>query len=174
MKNLTGGLALDLAVNLAQNPILENEGSVRETRKLPLVGHRHESHSLLAAQFGNEFVESLTRRIVEIARWLIGENDLGLICQRPGHGNSLLFAARQLTRLVMQSILQPNPFEKHPGAIPDTAPVFSPDKSRHHNVLQRRELREEEVKLEDKTDDTVAEIVELTPRESVDRPAIDL
>ena len=95
---------------------------------------------------------------VEVARWFITENDPGLIDQRPGNGHPLLFASRQLIRLMMDSLFQSNfikniqslSFKLLLGAFPHL------DHRRQQNILQSRKLRKQMIELKDKADFAIA------------------
>ena len=45
---------------------------------------------------------------VEVARRLVGEDDVGLAGQGAGDGDTLLLAAGQLARAVLQAVVQPD------------------------------------------------------------------
>ena len=49
---------------------------------------------------------------VEIARRFVGQDDRRIVRERAGDGNALLLAARQLRRIVMRAIGQPDLLEQ--------------------------------------------------------------
>ena len=87
---------------------------------------------------------------VEVAGRLVGEDDLGPAGQRPGHGDPLLLAARQLGRAVLQPVAEADggddPVEPAPVGLP------AGQVEREGDVLGRRQRRQQVVGLEDEAD----------------------
>ena len=90
----------DLAVAHLQNPACA-------LRHFGVVGHDRERDSLLV-QFFQHFEDLLSRLGIEIARGFIGEHQLRLRDDRPGHRDALLLATRELCEAALF-----HPFEAH-------------------------------------------------------------
>jgi hypothetical protein len=79
---------------------------------------------------------------------------------------------------VVEAVSQPDPFQKlgrlgpDPPAARQVRPEAVADHQRHHHVLQRRELWEQVVELEDEAERFVAEFVTFDRRQIVNAPAI--
>ncbi len=73
---------------------------------------------------------------VEVARRLVGEDERRIVGERPGDGDTLLLAARELRRIVMGALGQTHFLEQRRRAL---ARVTPPDQlHRHQHVLQAR------------------------------------
>ena len=99
---------------------------------------------------------------VEIARRLVREHDHRLVGQRPRDRDALLLAARQLRRVVMAAILEPDFDEQAARARGGIAPPG--DFHRHEDVLERGQRRDEMKGLEHEADLLAAQPRELDPR----------
>ena len=71
-----------------------------------VVGDDHHGHALLPAGVLKELQNLLARHIVQGARGLVAEEELGVLGQGPGNGHPLLLAARELGREVAQPLPQ--------------------------------------------------------------------
>ena len=76
-----------------------------------LVRDHHDGHAAVV-----ERLEGLhdfdARAAVEVAGWLVGEEQRGLIDERTGDGHALLLAAGELVRMMAGPSAQPDGFER--------------------------------------------------------------
>src|SRR3546814_6782408 len=94
-----GILRLDMPLVQAQHPV--------HLRREPFVVRRDKRRRAMVAHQPHELVEhAVGGRFVEIARRLVGEHEQGAVRKRARDRDALLLAARQLARLVMQSLAQ--------------------------------------------------------------------
>jgi hypothetical protein len=88
-------------------------------------------------------------RLVEIARGLVGENDLRLVDQRPSDSNALLLAPGELRWNMIQSIAKAHPAQGFRGFffIRDAVKILG-----QHHIFQGREIGNEVKLLKYKAD----------------------
>ncbi len=110
---------------------------------------------------------------VEVAGGLVGEDQLGVVHQRPGHGNALLLPSRQLRGLVPYPIRKFQKIKKFLCSLKGFLPALPGDKRGHRHILQRRELGQQMVELIDETDMPVAELRQLVVGQTVEIHAVN-
>ena len=116
-----------------------------------------ETGAQLAIEFEHQAEHLLGIAAVEIAGGFIGQHQARPRHQRARHCGPLAFAARELVRAMAQAIAQADSFEQRRGALLRFACAHAPDQQRHGDVLQRREFRQQMVKLVDEADGAVAQ-----------------
>src|SRR6267378_1615706 len=121
-----------------------------------LVRHHHDGLPL-AVQVREDLHDFLTRRRVEVARRLVGEQDARVVHQRPRDGHALALAAGQLVRLVLHPVPQPHPLER--PRRPDAARGATEPRvnQRQLHVVQRGRTGKQVERLEDEADLLVAD-----------------
>ena len=89
--------------------------------------------------------------LVEVSRGFVGQDQVGAISQRARYGDALLLAAGKLARTVCEALSQPERREKFlcPGFCLRAGGAGN--QLWKHHVFQCREVRQEMVKLVDKT-----------------------
>ncbi len=122
-----------------------------------VVGDDHHGGAALAVDAKEELVNGVARGAVEVARGLVGEHDLGALGEGAGEGDALLLAARELARAVVQAVAEADLFEQGGGLGLDLAQRLALNDAGHGHVLDRGELGQEVVKLEDEPDGLVAQ-----------------
>ena len=70
-------------------------------RDRAVVGHQQDRDAAVPVQSPQELHHLLTGLTVQVAGWLVGQDQLGLVDQRAGYGHPLLFAAGELAGQVM-------------------------------------------------------------------------
>src|SRR5438105_5731698 len=120
-----------------------------------------------------QFVQFLGVPPVEIARWLVGENDLRIHCQRSRNSRPLLLSARELRRTMGHSRAETDARQQLRRPAPGVFVRLAADSQRHHHVLESRELPQQVVKLKDKADSAIAQLTELGFVSAVHRLATD-
>ena len=78
-------------------------------------------------------------------------------CHGARHGDALLLAARQLPGLVRQALAQADALQHRARPALGVGGADAANQRRHHDVLERREVRQQMVELEDEADLAVAE-----------------
>ena len=120
---------------------------------------RHDDEALLevVAELKQELVKLLGTGAVEVAAGLVGEDDGGVVDEGAGDGDALLLAPAHLVGLVVLPVGQAEVFQELQGAAVRLVAGRFLDVGRQADVLQRRELGQEVVELEDEADGLVAE-----------------
>ncbi|MNJ65243.1 hypothetical protein D3C77_612430 [compost metagenome] len=95
--------------------------------------------------------------VVEVAGRLVEHHQARAVDQGPGNRHALALTTRQLGRLVAQSMAKTNTLEQCLGALARFGNGSAANQQGHAHVLQRGELREQVVKLIDKTQCAVAQ-----------------
>ena len=117
------------------------------------------------ALFDHEVVEQSEDRDggggVELAGWLIGEDQGGRVCQGPGDGDSLLLAAREFVGAVAGASGEADGFEQFFGAAAAFTDAGSGDAEGEFDVFVGGEQRQQSEGLEDEADSVAAELGEL-------------
>ena len=139
--------------------------------KFGVVGDQQDGVAL-AVDFGEQLHNHLTVVAVQIAGWLVGDDNLRFVDQRPGDSRPLGLAAGQLVGHEVFAVA-------HADQLQDVAgPLGSPDR-RHAPVSQRQgdifqdvQPRQEVIKLEDKADTITPQAGLLVRAQAGSRPAV--
>ena len=117
-----------------------------------------------------EDLHDLLRRLrVEVARRLVGHDDVRVVDERPRDGDALALAARELIWQVVGTVLEADGLEEVHGALRALPVADACVDERQGDVLERRDAREQVEVLEDEPDLLVAR-----PREGIVVEAGDL
>src|SRR5262249_25348248 len=108
-------------------------------------------------QLPQHFKYMLTGPMVQIPRRLIRQQELGAANQRSCNGDSLLFAARNLTDLVIQAMPDSDALQNLARRSFRCGSAVATDQLGHHSVLERGKFRQKMMELKDKSDVTVPE-----------------
>src|SRR3972149_8819069 len=84
-----------LRLLIRQSPILHSHDAVGEGRYFFVMRDNQQGRTRLDPQTLKERQYLVAGRAVQIAGWLVGQNQAGIVHQRAGDGDPLLFAARQ-------------------------------------------------------------------------------
>ena len=118
----------------------------------------HDRRAAVLVDREEEIVNLRARRGVEVARRLVGQDELRLEDQRARQGHALLLAARELAGAVGGALLEAH-FVEQRSREPLHLALRPPlDQTRHHHVFQGVELRQEVVELEDEADRAVSQV----------------
>ena len=83
---------------------MQGQHTVHVGRQLHVMGRDEHRHPFLLRNV-EKVLENHPRSVgIEVPGRLVGNQDLGLVGQRPGDGDALLFAARQLAGPVMVAL----------------------------------------------------------------------
>jgi hypothetical protein len=131
-------------------PVGQEDDPVRVGGAARVVGHHHDRLAELADRLPQE-VQDVGRGVrVEVAGGLVGEDQIGLVDQRPGAGNPLLLTAGELGRAVRETVrdaqlpdqvAEPVAVDPGPGQV-----------GREGDVLGRGQRRDQVEGLEDEAD----------------------
>src|SRR6478672_1819176 len=97
-------------------PVSHFDDAFAVLRDVGLVRHEYDGDPLLI-QFLKERHDLDRHVAVEIARWLVGEEQRGRRDQRPGDRYALLLAAGQLAGLVIQPIAETDTSQRFRGEL---------------------------------------------------------
>ena len=112
-------------------------------------------------ELAEQGVDPLGGLRIEVAGGLVGQQQPRLEAQRPGQRHPLLLAAGELAGPVVEPVGQPHLRQHLLGAARASAAGQPPDQPGHHGVLERGELGQQVVALEDEADRLVAEAGQL-------------
>src|SRR5262245_15143268 len=155
-------------------PGLESHHSVGNSSEPIIVGDDHKRLPGASRHRGDHLVERLGARLIEVARGLVGEHQLGLADEGARHRDALRLAARELRGLMVPTFVEAHLLERGPGAISRRGRRLTCDEQGHHDVLFRAELREQVVELEYEAEVTGAKLRELPFAQLIDPPLTDL
>src|SRR5215510_7909726 len=111
---------------------------------------------MLGMQPGDQVKNYVCGSLIEIACWLVCQQKLGTGNKCPCQSDPLLLASGEFACAVMSSGSQPNLTQPFRGAPHCRLRVFTPGEQRHGYVLQRVKLRQQIMKLPNKSDIPVA------------------
>src|SRR5712692_9908613 len=131
-----------------QVAVSQFDAAVRLARDLWVVRH-HQDRVAGVVQFAENLDDDSFVSFVEIARGLVGKNDLRLVDQRAGNRHALLFAARELCGEMRQAVAKAHALQRFSGLL---FVRYTMEILREHHVFQRREIRNEMKLLEDEAD----------------------
>ena len=115
--------------------VVHVDGAVGECREMLVVGDDDKGLPELLPQLEEELVQFLLVLRVETARGFIGEDDRGMVHERPGHGDALFLAAREFVGLVAGPVLQSHEGEQFRGPFLGSLGAGAGDIGRNHDVL---------------------------------------
>ncbi len=98
---------------------------------------------------------------VKIARRLIGEHHARLGYERARHRCALPLTAGELVRPMLQALAKADTLQQLAGARACGRDRRAPNKQRHRHVLERRELRQQMMKLIDEAERAIAQLTAL-------------
>ncbi len=101
----------DLPAIAGDVPVADHDDSPDERGDVRLVGDQDDGDAALA-QLLEERHHLHAGPRVEVARGLVGEDELRLADQRAGDGHPLLLPAREAVRGVVQPVAEPHPLER--------------------------------------------------------------
>ena len=91
---------------LDQLSFFQPQLALRQGCDLGVVRHQEQGHSQFPIKTLHE-IENLFRSVrIQVAGWLIADNDGGIRHNGPGDTNPLLLSSRQLSRLMIGSVAQ--------------------------------------------------------------------
>ena len=111
--------------------------SARPPSQLEVVRDDHERHALLAVQSAHQAKELLRGLAVHGPGRLVAEDQGGPVYQRADYRRSLLLAARQLVRPVVQAVSQPDRLQQRLGPRPAFPNVAARVSERQQGVLDQ-------------------------------------
>ena len=111
---------------------------------------------------------------VEVAGGFVGQDDDGVGDKGAGNGHTLLLAAGELCRSVVDALFEPHAVDDfHSALIPLTSRVMLVVHQRQLDILEHRGARQQVVVLEDETYLTVAYVGQLVAAEGGHIGAVD-
>ncbi len=116
-------------------------------RERLFMSHQNQGRPSLLAEREEEISDRPASLAVEIPRRLIGEKNARLRCEGACDRDPLLFAPRQLVRVMSQALAKSNAIERRArgaGGIP-----LKGELERQHHILQGREARQQMKRLKD-------------------------
>ncbi len=122
-------------------PLFANASILQTHDPIRSVGDRrimrnHHDRKALTVLLGDEIQDLRAGLLVEVARRLIGQQDLRVVHQCPGDRNALALAAGELARPVPQPVPEPEGLQQIGGVVangPDPSvlvPAMQPDQRR--------------------------------------------
>ena len=112
---------------------------------------------MLGVHLPQQAMERLRRRLVEIARGLVGQQQRRPHHQRARHRHPLLLAPGEHARPVLEALAQADPRQQFRRADARFDRRQAADAHRHLDVFERGELRQQVMELEDEADAPVPE-----------------
>jgi hypothetical protein len=107
-------------------------------------------------QFPDHLKNVVTGSVVEVAGWLIGQEEFRFTCQRPRDGDSLLLTPGNFANFVVKTMPQTDAVQNLTRDCVCVGFSVTADELRHHRILQGREFRQKMMELKDKPDVTVS------------------
>jgi hypothetical protein len=134
--------------DLREAAVRELDTAIRETADGGIV-RDHQDCMALVVEIAQKANHGFFVGFVEISRWFVGKNKLGMIDERAGDGDALLFAAGKLRRKMQEAFAQADASKGFGGLMFIRGAVKI---LREHDVFNRGEIRDEVKLLKDKTD----------------------
>ena len=132
------------------------------------MGDDEQGHLVLVVEAKQKVVDLVGGAGVEVAGRLVGEQQVRAHDEGAGDRHALLLTAGELAGAMVQAVRQTDRLEHVAGPLARLLVGDSADQRGHHRVLERGELTEEVMELEDEADGLVAEAGELRRREGGD------
>ena len=129
------------------------------------MGHQNQGRTAFGVQRKHQVDDLLTGKHIQIAGWLIRQNQPGLGRKGTGQRHPLLLSPGKMFRIMTQTLRQPHPFEPEFSLTPG---MRCPGQfQRQHDVFQRIERRQQLERLKDKAQQTSTQT---RPRIFIQRP----
>ncbi len=96
-----------------------------------------------------------------------------MLIERPRDGDALLLAARELARMMIEPLEQPDLLEPVPRHLLRVSGTRAGVDERQHHLLQRRRSRQKIELLKHEADRAVSEIGEIVRRQRADIASVD-
>src|SRR5690606_16597737 len=109
---------------------------------------------------------------IEIAGWLVRQQNERLTRDGSGHGDPLLLPSRELARQVPRPVRHANALQGLPGPLAPLGDAHSAIGERQLDVLEDREIANQVEALEDEPDLAIADACALALREIGDRTSV--
>lgn len=132
-------------------------GAVGDAGQALVVGHDDKRLAQTVAQVEEELVKFVLVMGVEAARRLVGQHYGRAVDEGAGYGHSLLLAAGQFAGLVRGAVGKTHQIQHVEGGRLGLLLAAAGNEGGNHDVLQRGELGQQLVELEDEADAAVAE-----------------
>ena len=144
---------------LADPAVADDEDAVGVGRRLRVVGDEHDRLAALDARAPQRVEDLGAGRVVEVAGRLVGEQERRSGDERPGDGDALLLAGRELVGLVALLAGQVDERDDVADPLGQLAPgrVVAGDRERQRDVLGDVEQRDEVERLEDEAGPVAAQ-----------------
>src|SRR5512145_2572368 len=158
-----GGVAL-------HSPVPYRDDAAAVLGDVVLVSDEHDGKAVLAVETLEQLHDLDARPAVEVARGLVGENDLGVVDERAGDGHPLLLASRELARRVVGAGTEADLIEQSRGlAMPlDRGEIVRAVEQGQLDILDGGGAGKEIEALEDEADLVVPQHRALVPVEARD------
>ena len=111
------------------------------------MGHQQNRPMILLIQFMQKRHHLFTGFFIQVSRRFIAKQHLGIVDERPGNGNPLLLSAGKLSRIMLEPIHNAQPL----GDLFKLCRLMLGQPCRKLNILLRRQLRQQVIKLKHKS-----------------------
>ncbi len=144
----------------ADTAALDADDLIRHVFEGGVVGDHHDEAVLFCGDVVEQFEDLLARGVIEGARGLVAEEELGVFGDGAGDGDALLFTPRELGGEAHEPFAQPDLFEYLPRVEGVFANFYG-----ELDVFKCREVGHEVIELEDEADVVAAVLGETLPVE---------
>ena len=103
---------LSISDGLNDTTVPQPQASISHRGQLGIVGHEHDGGAASRVNLAQKLHDVPAVGGIEIAGWLVRENDRGIVGERAGKCDALLLTTRQLRRIVMRPACQADFFEQ--------------------------------------------------------------
>ncbi len=124
---------------------------------LLIVRDHHDGGLVLAVERLEDAHDLVAHLRVEVAGRLVGEQDPRPADDRPGDGDALLLAARELRREVVHPRAEADAIERRLGQLPPLGVRHAPVEQRNLHVVEHAQVADQVEDLEDEADLLVAD-----------------
>src|SRR5215469_11038198 len=136
----------------------QSQDAATTPRERIIVGNDKRGELMLSMQPGDQVKNCVCGSLIEIAGWLVCQQELWTGNKCPCQSDPLLLPSGEFACPVMSSGCQPNLTQPFGGAPHCRLRVFTPGEQRHGHILQRVKLRQQIMKLPNKADFTVTKL----------------
>lgn len=136
-----------------------------------IVSGQHERHIAGAADLQQQIHDVLSVSRVQVTRRLVGQQDRRIVGQCARQRDALLLATRQLRRVVVPTVLEPDFIEQAPRSTGRVC--LSRDLHRHHHVFERGQRRNQVKELKHESDHRASKPGQIVLAQARDVPVTD-
>src|SRR5690554_2126223 len=156
-----------------QQALVHVQAAMRQRGQGRIMGDDSKSRTEVAIHLHQQVKHALCGIAVQISGGLVSQHACGPGNQGTGQRHTLTLAARQLAGIMINALCQPHLLQHFLGLFASPIAVLAPNNQRHGDVIKRRKLRQQMMKLVDEAQAAIAQLAAPGFGQAFGRYAVD-